>query len=148
MYGISNHCSRAAHKILRDTFLISVHISFYQIFGFPSKGQSTGLKLLSTKFLYFYTRQKTQRAGQIMKHKLMGPRQTAAFWIEHVLQFGAEHLKLSSMDLTWWQFYCLDTLGVIALALILSLMSIYSPFKLCLRLLLNKISTSSRQKKE
>ena len=34
-----------------------------------------------------------------MRHRPMGARQTAAFWIEHVLQYGGEHLKPTSMQL-------------------------------------------------
>ena len=45
----------------------------------------------------------------------MNARQTAAFWMELVLQFGGDHLRPTSMQLTWWQLYmfCLNTLAVI-----------------------------------
>ena len=54
-----------------------------------------------------------------MKHRPMTAKQTAAFWIEHVLQFGGEHLKPTSVHLAWWQFYCLDTLGFLLLGIVL-----------------------------
>ena len=39
---------------------------------------------------------------------------TVRVWImrdklQHVLQFGGEHLRPSSIKLTWWQLYCLHT---------------------------------------
>ena len=65
-----------------------------------------------------------------MKHKPMGARQTAAFWIEHVLQFGGEHLQPPSRYLTWWQFYCLDTLTLIGIIFMLILGVIFVLLKL------------------
>ena len=82
-----------------------------------------------------------------MKHRPMTAKQTAAFWIEHVLQFGGEHLKPSSMHLTWWQFYCLDTLGILLLGIVLILWIIFSVLKLSLRALL-KLVSSEKQKNE
>ena len=82
-----------------------------------------------------------------MKHRPMTAKQTAAFWIEHVLHFGGEHLKPSSIHLTWWQLYCLDTLGVLFLAVILISWIMVSVVKLILRTIL-KLLYSKKQKSE
>ena len=82
-----------------------------------------------------------------MKHRPMTAKQTAAFWIEHVLQFGGEHLKPSSIHLTWWQLYCLDTLGVLFLAVVLISWIMFSVVKLILRTIL-KLLYSKKQKSE
>ena len=97
---------------------------------------------------WFVYRQTAERAGKIMRHKPMNARQTAAFWIEHVLQFGGEHLKPPSMHLTWWQFYCLDTLAVIAIILILTVCLILVLSKLILRIILKKILPREHAKRE
>ena len=82
-----------------------------------------------------------------MRHRPMSARQTAAFWIEHVLQFGGEHLKPSSVHLTWWQFYCLDTLGVLILAVVLILWIVFTVIKFILRNIL-KLFVSGKHKVE
>ena len=64
----------------------------------------------------------------------MNARQTAAFWIEHVLQFGGEHLKPPSRHLAWWQYFCLDTLGVLFLIIALILGSSYVTLKFILKI--------------
>ena len=71
-----------------------------------------------------------------MKHRPMTARQTAAFWIEHVLQFGGEHLRPTSTQLTWWQFYCLDTLGVLLLVVVLILWIAFTVITFILRTML------------
>ena len=78
----------------------------------------------------------------------MGARQTAAFWIEHVLQFGGEHLKPSSTHLTWWQFYCLDTLGVIALALIIIMWILFTMTKYIFMIIFKLMFFSKHQKND
>ena len=82
-----------------------------------------------------------------MKHRPMTAKQTAAFWIEHVLQFGGEHLKPSSIHLTWWQLYCLDTLGVLFLAVMLISWIMFIVLKFILRTTL-KLFASEKQKSE
>ena len=82
-----------------------------------------------------------------MRHRPMSARQTAAFWIEHVLQFGGEHLKPSSVHLTWWQFYCLDTLGLLILAVVLILWIVFTVIRFIFKTML-KLFVPSKQKKE
>ena len=98
--------------------------------------------------LFLYNREKTERAGQVMRHRPMNARQTAAFWIEHVLQFGGKHLQPPSIGLTWWQFYCLDTLAVIAIILVLILWVIFVLFKLIMKAILKIALTKQHVKKE
>ena len=83
-----------------------------------------------------------------MKHRPMTAKQTAAFWIEYVLQFGGEHLKPSSVHLTWWQFYCLDTLAVICFGMIFILFLVYVLLKLILRILLWILGKSNHEKND
>ena len=82
-----------------------------------------------------------------MKHRPMNARQTAAFWIEHVLQFGGKHLRPTSTQLTWWQFYCLDTLGVLLLAIVLILWIAFTVLKFILKTTV-ELFTPSKQKNE
>ena len=52
----------------------------------------------------------TQKASAILKSRPMTAQDTAAYWVEHVLQFGGDHLRTSAMDMPMYQFLMLDIL--------------------------------------
>ena len=83
-----------------------------------------------------------------MKHKPLNGRQTAAFWIEHVLQFGGEHLKPPGTHLAWWQYFCLDTIGVLFLIVILILGSFYIILKFIFKIVQEIMGSTKRLKCE
>ena len=83
-----------------------------------------------------------------MRHRPLNPRQTVAFWIEHVLQFGGEHLKPTSMQLTWWQFYCLDTLGFILLLIAILFTILCSLIGIVVKLALKLLKPVKHTKKD
>ena len=76
----------------------------------------------------------------------MNARQTAAFWIEHVLKFGGEHLKPSCMKLTWIQYFCLDTIGFLTMTLLIVLFIIKSLLKLTIKMLLKLLQKTDHKK--
>ena len=53
-------------------------------------------------------RQATQKRSRIFKSSIMDARQTAVYWVEHVLAFGAEHLRSHAADMPWYAFYMFD----------------------------------------
>ncbi|CAG0916121.1 unnamed protein product [Notodromas monacha] len=63
-----------------------------------------------------------QDRSKIMRDAEQGPLQRAVFWIEYVLRHGgAEHLKSSAPDLTWYQRNSLDVVAVAATVLAVGL---------------------------
>ena len=52
----------------------------------------------------------TQKASAILKSRPMTAQDTAAYWVEHVLKFGGDHLRTSAMDMPLYQFLMLDIL--------------------------------------
>ena len=54
--------------------------------------------------------ERTQKAGRILKSKPMNAQQTSVYWIEHVLEFGADHLRSHALDMPWYSFYMVDIL--------------------------------------
>ena len=78
----------------------------------------------------------------------MGARQTAAFWIEHVSKFGGEHLRPTSMKLTWWQLYCLDTLGFIGIVLLFISFVIFTLIRFILKTLIKWFGRCDHTKKD
>ena len=52
----------------------------------------------------------TQKASDILKSRPMTAQDTAAYWVEHVLKYGGEHLQTGAMDMPLYQFLMLDIL--------------------------------------
>lgn len=73
------------------------------------------------------------RKSAILQDQLTKPLNRAIYWIEYVIRHkGAHHLKSSSLDLTWYQYYLLDLMGfvlIIIIAMVLLLKSSKNLFK-------------------
>ncbi|XP_018409092.1 PREDICTED: UDP-glucuronosyltransferase 2A1-like isoform X5 [Nanorana parkeri] len=58
------------------------------------------------------------RISRIHHDQPMKPLDRAVFWIEFVMRHkGAKHLRPASHDLTWYQYHCLDVIGVLLVCL-------------------------------
>ena len=53
---------------------------------------------------------------------------TIHFWIEHVLEFGSEHLKPLSMDMPLWKLFMLD---ILLFFLVLDIIMCYAVYRCC-----------------
>ncbi|XP_011669474.2 UDP-glucuronosyltransferase 2C1-like [Strongylocentrotus purpuratus] len=62
------------------------------------------------------------KGSGILRDRLASPLDTAVFWIEHVLKFGGDHLRLRSTEMGFIQ---LNSLDVIAFVVVLSSILIY-----------------------
>ncbi|XP_071504891.1 UDP-glucuronosyltransferase 2B9-like [Diadema antillarum] len=49
-----------------------------------------------------------KRLSTIFRDRPMKPADTAAFWIEHVIKHGGEHLRPPTLDMSFYQIYMLD----------------------------------------
>ena len=65
----------------------------------------------------------TQKASAILKSRPMTAQDTAAYWVEHVLKFGGDHLRTSAMDMPLYQFLMLD---IIIFVLVVSFLACYA----------------------
>ena len=52
-------------------------------------------------------------------HNLPQGKQQLAFWVDHVLEFGGDHLRPSSADMPFYSLYMLDILAAVLLLLVL-----------------------------
>lgn len=60
-----------------------------------------------------------QRLSNIQRNQPVPPLDAAVFWVEFVMRHGgAKHLRLASHDLTWIQYYSLDTGAALLLGLL------------------------------
>ena len=58
-----------------------------------------------------------QKASRIFRSSPMTPVERAAFWVEHVLEFGGDHLHSIALDMPWYRYLMLDVLMVLLLGL-------------------------------
>jgi glucuronosyltransferase len=53
------------------------------------------------------------KASAIFRDQPMDPRETAAYWIDHVIKYGADHLLSKTNDMSWIQILMWDVLFVV-----------------------------------
>ena len=59
-----------------------------------------------------------QRASRIVRSQ-REPKKVAADWIEHVMEFGGDHLRSAAFDMPWYQYFMLDILGLVIVVIIM-----------------------------
>ncbi|XP_072163979.1 UDP-glucuronosyltransferase 2C1-like [Diadema setosum] len=57
------------------------------------------------------------RLSAIFRDRPMGPSDTAAFWIEHVIEHGGDHLRPITQIMSFFQIYSLDVAAVIVMCI-------------------------------
>ena len=72
------------------------------------------------------------KASNIFKSRPMTPSQRAAWWIDHVIKYGGNHLHPAVTDLPYYQFLMLDVLAGFILVCVLVLVAFYLLYR-CLR---------------
>ena len=101
-----------------------------------SKGVSITMKLhnFSTEELISNIREMTEKSqykekidklSGIFRSRPMQPTERAVYWVEHVLEFGADHLRSAALDMPWYQYLMLD---IMALILIFTLIITYGVY--------------------
>src|ERR1043165_4827650 len=70
-------------------------------------------------------KQRVSVASEIFRSAPQRPAERAAFWIEHVIKFGSDHLQSAGKDLNLFQYFLLDILATIALTVISSVFLIW-----------------------
>ena len=62
-------------------------------------------------------RENAQRFSRIYWDQPLTPLEQAVYWTEYVIRHkGAPHLRSAVLDLTWYQYFLLDVIAVLALA--------------------------------
>ncbi|XP_050408859.1 UDP-glucuronosyltransferase 1A7 [Patella vulgata] len=76
------------------------------------------------------------KASQIVQEleKRENPSEVAAFWIEHVIKFGGEYRRSSSIDMPLYQYLLLDVLALLILICTLVLTLLFCCLKTCYRM--------------
>jgi UDP:flavonoid glycosyltransferase YjiC (YdhE family) len=78
---------------------------------------------------------RVKRASEIFRSSPESPVDLAAYWVEHVTQFGGDHLRSGGQDLPLYAYYMLD---VVALLLVVGFLAAYIVMRL-LRFVIGKV---------
>ena len=85
---------------------------------------------------------KAQKASKIFRDRTLNPRETAAYWVDHVLKFGGEHLRSIIMDMPWYKYYMVDILLVVMVTILV----VFFVLKWCVKLLVRILKGQSYYK--
>jgi glucuronosyltransferase len=67
--------------------------------------------------LYYRYRENAQRLSRIYRDQPRTPLEQAVYWTEYVIRHkGAPHLRSAVLDLAWYEYFLLDVIAVLALA--------------------------------
>ena len=77
-------------------------------------------------------------------HSLPQGKQQLAFWVDHLLEFGGDHLRPSSADMPFYSLYMLDILMVVFLLLTLVVGGLFVCLK-CMCRCVNKITSKVKE---
>jgi hypothetical protein len=73
-------------------------------------------------FLCYRYRENAQRLSRIYRDQPHTPLEQAVFWTEYLIRHkGAPHMRSPALHLTWYQYFLLDVIAILALALIFDL---------------------------
>ncbi|XP_046351622.2 UDP-glucuronosyltransferase 1-2-like [Haliotis rufescens] len=88
--------------------------------------------------------QNIKKAAEITKLRKRSPKDEAVYWIEHVLKYGAAHLRSYCQDMPLYQYLCLDVIGLVLFILHMCIFLIWKLCSYCCR----KTCNQSKQKVE
>ena len=73
-----------------------------------------------------------KKTSAILRDNPMTPRQTVAYWIEHVIKFGSDHLRSHAQNLAWYEYFMVDVLLFLSILLIVLMSIMNLVLKYCL----------------
>ena len=84
---------------------------------FTANDLTSAIDEILTRPMY---KQNIMKASTIFQNRMLAPAKRAAWWIDHVIKYGGQHLHPTVADLPYYQFLLIDVLaGVLALLMIL-----------------------------
>uniref|UniRef100_A0A0B7BK20 UDP-glucuronosyltransferase n=2 Tax=Arion vulgaris TaxID=1028688 RepID=A0A0B7BK20_9EUPU len=76
-------------------------------------------------------RNNIKKASTLFRQLYKESDKTAAFWIDHVMEYGGSYMRSAGQDMPLYQFYALDVLGLILLLIIAFVFVIYYTCRCC-----------------
>jgi glucuronosyltransferase len=75
-----------------------------------------------------------KKASRLYRELYKNPRKEAAYWLDHVLQYGGAYMRSPGQLMPWYQIYVLDVLAAIIFIAILIILIVFFVLKKCYRL--------------
>ena len=90
-----------------------MHLAFTSIF----LHSPLDMRIKLSTLLYYRYRENAQRLSRIYRDQPLTPLQQAVYWTEYVIRHkGAPHLRSAVLDLAWYQYFLLDVIALLAIA--------------------------------
>jgi glucuronosyltransferase len=90
-------------------------------------------------------RENAQRLSQIFLDQPLTPLEQAVFWTEYVIRHkGAPQMRSAVLDLSWYQYFLLDVIAVLALAAGSLLLTVFLVVRAVLRKVLGRKASEKR----
>ena len=77
--------------------------------------------------------EKIDLVSEIYRDQPMTARERAAYWVDHVLEFGADHLRSAALDMPWYQYLMLDIIATLLMFITLIIVLMYKLTKMICR---------------
>ena len=61
-----------------------------------------------TPYSFLSYRENAKRLSKLMQDELIPGREAGAYWVEHILRHGGNHLNSESKNMPWYQTHLLD----------------------------------------
>ncbi len=111
-----------------------LHLGFGRVLDLMTLNSDTLTKTIHDVINNETYLQNIQLASEIFRSRPMTPRERIVYWIEHVLQFGGEHLHSHALDIPWYQYMMLDLFAALLFAVIITAVLLYCAASCCCRL--------------
>lgn len=83
---------------------------------------------MNFKFHFRYAKN-AKIVSEQFKDRPLSPEQSVVYWTEYVIRHkGASHLKSHAFNLSWYQYFLLDVISVVLLAILLLFFIVYKIF--------------------
>ena len=88
---------------------------------------------------------RVKKASEMFRDQPQSPAERAAFWISHVIKYGADHLRPTGNDLYIWQYLCIDILIFCIAVLASSAFAVYVLIRFSIERMLSQLTTTSKK---
>jgi len=75
-----------------------------------------------------------KKASAILRDTPMTPRETAAYWVEHVIKHGHRHLRSHAMNLASYEYVMIDVIAFFVMVVVVLCFFVTKLFQCCCRL--------------
>ncbi|XP_059172906.1 UDP-glucuronosyltransferase 1A1-like [Physella acuta] len=74
-----------------------------------------------------------KKASQLFHQLYQLPPEAAAYWIDHVMEYGGKYMRSAGLDLPLYQLVGLDTMGFVAVVVVVVLVVLFVVLRCCWR---------------